>query len=254
MNGALSRILGKSRGAPPVVRPRLPSLWETGPVSREEVDEATSSPIRAQPAALTSHETGTGARAVPAPPRVMPAVPLPERTSSSDPAEPQVVERRIETRVERRVEEEPAAARPVEAAAPPPRQTGPHGRPPERPETRVEHTVVRVEGQPPAPVQAPRITEVVREHEIAKQQAPPARVQVQPVEIRAARPVVAPPVPHHEPRRSRQPAEPPVIRVTIGRVDVRAVPEAPAPHRVEKRESSRRLELDEYLKRRRGER
>jgi hypothetical protein len=124
---------------------------------------------------------------------------------------------------------EPARARARQAPAP---------RPGPAPEPR--------SGPPPAPRPDDAVPPAATEHT----SSPPLEPRVQP-----AVPEAEGPSPERSSADGRDAAEAaPVIRVTIGRIDVRAVAEVPPPSSA-RRPAAPRLSLDEYLRERaRGER
>jgi len=175
--------------------------------------------------------------------------PEPERAG----VEPSRTEPALPGRAPARRVEPPAVRPPAEPRRPPARESSPvpdGKRTPREPKVPAQ-ALIRRHTAPPAPAEPPTSEAEpmapVPRGERAEVRSPhdrPARqlrlAPTEPASVLTARPP-RPPVPARE-------AEPSTVRVTIGRVDVRAVtPEQPPPKR--KPKPPPRMTLDEYLRR-----
>lgn len=244
------------------VQPRLPSLFEPPP-SAPVFGDLAAMPARTEeerPVERWEAPPETPRRRAPAPPppafltpREEPAQPAPpaRRQPAAPPVEPARPEPALFPRPEARPDRTvvaaplPAVERPALPAspAPPPRALAPAAPPRPEPAARIETREVRFETAPARPDPPPPVTPP----------PPPSPV--------LARPEIAGIVAPRQERPAERFAAPepaPVIRVTIGRIEVRAaVPSAAAaaaaaPARPESRRGTE-PSLEEYLKRRSGE-
>jgi hypothetical protein len=241
VNDFLGRLAERSLGVGQIVRPRVAPLFAPRPLVVEEVREVESeAPPPPRPRPPVAEPEAEPAAAVPArvehapPPVVSPVVEASE-------TEPHVREvERVEDVHEIVVERVVAGTEPVPPVAV---GTAPEG---PRPAVQEPEPVEPSRGLRPEPT--PRPTRTV-------ERRPPARTVV-----RAAEPAPSPPEPHEswlEPPPATldrplaslapPPTEPPVVRVTIGRVDVRAVLPPPAAERTPPKRAPR-LTLEEYLR------
>jgi len=225
MSDYLTRLVERSLGVGEVVSPRLQSLFEPRDAVAEPalVDE----PIEAREERLVPAPSPSAKEATPALPRRRTEPPdeiVVEWESPAEPGSPHVA-------VEPAVSEREALAR-AESPVPTLRPQADQG------------------GERPSPEPPRRRTIVVRERQHPPQSEPAARVRPRdpvptgPYEVRLPLPpaLQPPPVP-----AQAAPTDPPVVRVTIGRVDVRAVlPPAPAERAAPQR--APRMTLDEYLR------
>jgi hypothetical protein len=285
VSGYLARLEHSVEGDEAGVRPRLPSIFE--PVGRvdvpapvvgppvEEIAPADERPSRV-PAGSADRlqkrrETPAAVRVAERRDRVTAPPPVESERRRTQPAPARSPDRRDE-------EAEARAARadePVGRSEPPRRVPIP---------TTVE-APAHVVAQPPpaarpepeaspAPARAPKVVHTLDPIPGADVDRAPARPLVPP---RTPPPTAAPvrsdrttapaapilpaaalvPRPIPEPRRLRPagPAEPPVVRITIGRIDVRAIPTA-TPTEIKDRPAPRKpaMSLEDYLARRNGRR
>jgi hypothetical protein len=272
MTDFLSALLDRALDRAPVLERRRASLFEPvagfGPSFAPPMEGSTeeigyvprtlpSAPERMEPAlvhhprATPSEETAAPSNVTPAPPPAPP--PSIERTPFREtprvpvtpaPNETVVVAKRIETE-ERRIERETEIVRPVMRTAPAPPV-----------ETRREAT--RPAPSPAFEAQRPRATD-----EMVAQRAEPRelalKIPVIPVAARPAKPAAPAPVLAQPPRplmriqpaeQERKSAEP-TVQVTIGRIEIRAVP-PPWPHTAAPRPTTPKLKLEDYLRARSG--
>jgi hypothetical protein len=286
MNGYLDHLVTRALDAAPVLKPRLPSWFESltpSVATLQEVDEehvvadaSPAPPSLASPLSQESREIAVSSQQPEISPRpgkssetVAQALQKPIAPAAMPPVR---VEREIhekhEVVIERRVEEK-SATMPL-----------PPGSLPRRVEPREPAALeknARNQGRMASPVQtSPVLAPVLRPVSASvvpirqvttlaalarpvlpqqrENQPPPVAALIpKPVSLPAALPL---PRPESVTGRSREPlpptAEEPVIRVSIGRVDVRAVfapPPAAAPRR---RCAAPMLSLDDYLKQKDG--
>lgn len=261
--GFLSHLVARARGTDSAIEPRLPSLFE--PVA------VPSTALAAEPAELsvppsprpdTAPDGVPGAKQPPAVGGLRP-LELPPLTGSA---------RREEAPLEEGRQAHEPPARPVPRAVA--RAAASMGFPAEEPGSRPATAGSRPDAAPrerprprgsSAPSAAPLETERAKAGAVTGEQ----RSVLQEPERRAPGALVAQPVAVLVPRigiqapqashRDLPPADDmreqpaPVINVTIGRVEVRAVPGAPAKPRIEQAKP-RALSLDDYLKQRGGRR
>ncbi len=238
MSDYLTRLVERSLGVGEVVSPRLRSLFEpqdavAGPALVDEPIEVRDerlvpSPEHAPRSVREPTAPSPSAKeSTPALPRRRTEPPheiVVERERPAEPGSPRVT-------VEPAVSEREALAR-AESPVPTLHPQDDHGGERPSPEPPRRRTVVVRERQPP-----PRSEPAARERRRD-------RVPTGPDEVRLpSPPALQPPlVPAYA-----APSEPPVVRVTIGRVDVRAVlPPAPAERTAPRR--APRMTLDEYLR------
>jgi hypothetical protein len=237
MSDFLTRLAERSVGRPPAVTPVLPSLYEPapdegfvdaieevetlGPVSRRDGDPSLKSvPSWSEPAPALSAPEFAAAR-----------LNAPERRDEG----PQPAEAPVPQSME-----SPAAAGPVPTPARPEAPTmAPLSRAAERPvpvAAAAPDSLSREGAPAPDPIRPSRAN--------APERAEPAAPTPHgPLAVTPRRPDPTPSV------EIPTPSSPPVVRVTIGRVEVRAVlPVAPAPPAPEPASADTRLSLDEYLK------
>lgn len=245
MSDFFTRLVERSLGVGEVVRPRLGSLFEprgaaAAPLVEEslevEVERATPAPAepKREPEPRSSfprpteqepkHEpVGTLQQSVTRPP---PAAELPHRERT-----------RLEVERTRETQSQTGFAAAQEEASPLPTPLPGHA--PE-PRLTLQQSVTKSDRETPAPPE----TVVVREHVLRRTQLAPGRLEpheswLEPPAQPAQRPLPAAP--------PAAVVEPPVVRVTIGRVDVRAVlPPGPAERRPLRRRPN--MTLDEYLR------
>jgi len=213
MNDFLTRLIARSRSTAPVIRPRLPSLFESSVAPagvREEDPAAASGPPRTAVPADAGGETSTAraplAHQVPASP------PLSGAIAPAPPLDPAPFAPRHVAMASPGPAVEPAAPPTIFAPPPPPAENAPRPAPP-------------VETMRPA----------------AHVPTPPMSEAAAPLLRRAnAR--------GHEARPSPATA---AVRITIGRVEVRAIQPAPPAARPG-RHAPPRLSLEDYLRPRPG--
>lgn len=244
MSDFLSSLIRREQGLPAAtgVGPRLPALFEDAP--REQVIEVQESAVIAaarEPEGAAEPASRTAPAPVSARPRV-PDAPIATPTPSGPPP----------------VGLEPPAAR-MTAAPEPSRPRAPEPYPSE-----ADASLRREARHAPSPAATRSDSDraephlVVVEHVTPRPPTAPAATSPSPTPVDETRRVVPDEVsprleavPEREPVVEPEPA--PVIRVTIGRVEVRAVPAAPvaAPRRAAQtdRENSP-MSLDEYLQQR----
>jgi hypothetical protein len=263
-----TRIVERARGASAAVRPVLPSRFEAGlsaraaaePLLETEVEAPARAP-RERPPALAP-----AAREPPTPPPDPQQLSAPERRaheprelvndiSRTVKEEIHDVERVRETLIEERAPRTPElrAVREIEmpARAPPPQRLSrdEHRPSPRLPTAPAELRVERVEhSAPPTLFTPPEQRPMLSPARVVPIEAP------RPREKRSESRAIAPPIAARPAQRPAVEPEPPVIHVSIGRIEVRAVaPAAPTPQRP-RPPLEPRLSLDEYLRRRDGER
>lgn len=249
MSEFLGRLLARTRDEADVIRPRLPGRFE--PVRTEGTLEAVET--------ADAH-----------PQESPPAVPIPRRRQvAEEPVEERRPVHRGRLTDEPRMAEEPSPRRPSAAPrATYAERTASHRVPPPRETVRQPESQSRSEPALPEPkptrrvasTRSPVIPDPVRvrddndvrrvseeppptPHPIARPNAEPTRVE--PASVR-------PRLPQNE---SRDVDDEPVIRIHIGRIDVRATHEAPPTPARPARPEPKRLTLEEYARERgRGER
>lgn len=255
MSDLFARLIGRARGTTAVVRPRVPTAFEavvdTGEPLAEVHDVIDSvprpvvrgeQPIESRPPLRPVVPREPAAREAPTVSQESP-IRQPIEPAAPGEAEPAIREIVRAAEAARDVPTVPVVRVPTMAdfptlspAAPPPaRETA---REVER--TRVEHSIERVQdgSRTNRDAEAP-----------AERMASGTRVQ--PADIRSVQPDPTP-ARQPPPESAPAPAGPPVVRVTIGRVDVRAVHDAPRERRKPAQQPARRMDLDEYLRRRNG--
>jgi hypothetical protein len=284
VSGYLARLARGIDGAEPGVRPHLPSIFEVvgaglrAPIvglAVEEVEPADERPSRVPNVSaerlVEPRETSIAARAVEPGDRAMAARLVESAPRQAPPSLARSVDRR----------DEAAEPRAVAGADEPADRSEPPGRIPiraavEAPSHAVAPPPLAAPGPEASPVPArapkgvPTLDPIPRADVDRTRAAPPVPPRTQPptaVPVRSDGPrppavSVVPaaalaPAPLPEPRRLRQsgPAESPVVRITIGRIDVRAVP-TPTPNQENSRPTRRKpaMSLEDYLERRNGRR
>jgi len=255
MSGYLDHLIDRAQGAAPLVKPRLPSWFEpvsTSPLPLEsppearETRDAAPPPPPMPPASSRKSEPSTAPMT--APPTDLRSLP-PSRVESTvvnhfiQPSPPTVqpvtlqreIRERHEVVVERSIER--LAVSPLGNLNPQSVLTGPPQRPAE------------TDAPPAATAPVAPVVQASRREEPAF-----------PVAALIPKPVPTPPSAPIAPRRTDSPrqeapattAEDPVIRITIGRVDVRAVASRPAPPSNPRRSIAPLLSLDDYLRQKDG--
>ena len=238
MSDYLTRLVERSLGVGEVVSPRLQSLFEprdavAGPALVDEPIEVREERL----APASEHAPRSDGE---------PAAPSPSAKESTTASPRRRTEPPHDVVVERESPAEPGSPPPAVEFAVSEREVL----------ARAESPVPTLRpqddqsGERPSPEPPRRRTVVVRERQHPPQSEPAARerrrdrVPTGPDEVRLPSPpaLQPPPVP-----AQAAPTEPPVVRVTIGRVEVRAVlPPAP-PERATPRRAPR-MTLDEYLR------
>jgi hypothetical protein len=268
----LTALLDRTLDRAPVLERRRPSLFEPSggigpsPAPLEEFVEeveaaAPAQPLRpeianaapsSQPVAAVGETPPPVARAAPSPPTAAPPAlerPAPGETSRFREAPPQsapaVTVKRIET-TERIIERETEIVRLVKDGAPlagtQQERARPRGAPPIEPRpVRTKHDIVETRtGRREPSLKPPDAPALVR----PAKAAPPAPVLAAP-----ARPAMRPLQPAPAREQEHRSAEP-AIHVTIGRVEIRAVP--PPPGAAAAKPATPKLKLEDYLRARSG--
>jgi hypothetical protein len=215
MSDHLTRLAARALGLAETVRPRR-ILFEPQPVVPEQLARSGRATEQRPPVPTVPAE-----EVHPAEPVVVPAEPH-EEAARAEAVKPTPIAGE---------EREHASPQPLEAPAPAPSEP-----PPTLPRQAVKPEQAVARGKPAAPARLPADRRI--EHV--------ADVVAQPVPLRSTRPE------YRWLRPEREQEQPPTVRVTIGRVDVRAVaPEKPVERRPKQQP---RMSLDEYLSRNRSAR
>lgn len=248
MSDFLTRLVERSLGVGEVVRPRLGSLFEprAAAAARPIVEEALEVDAkRAAPAPAEPKRESEPRSSFPSPPehepKHEPVGPLQQSVTrpsrGREAAEVPRFERTLE--VERRRETRSQTGFAASQEEVPPWPTPLPGVEPE-PRPTLQQSVTRSDRESARPPE----TVVVREHIPGRTEHAPGRLEpheswLEPPPQTGRRPVAA--------ERAPTAVEPPVVRVTIGRVDVRAVLPPAAPERAAPKRRPR-MTLDEYLR------
>lgn len=255
MSGYLERLVERVHGRAEVLRPLVPSRFDPGPDAApkpsasllERHEETVAAPLPGHPRRARAAADVPAERSAPLRPLAAADAP----GSPSQPNPPPVHHGNVPAEAPRQDEQAPAAQRSPEAAAL---------------EERIRRAVAAaMDAQEPpraaAPSPLPALRESDRRESVIEREVrtvevhPDGTMTGQPSPRQPGVALAAPsPLPQRRepaaPRRAPAPAEPgPTVQVTIGRVEVRAVPPA-APSPAPGRRTGPAISLEDYLHRR----